>query len=598
MRNLTQLFYSVVLLLCVSSMISCSDVLEGGLIAEDTSATTTRGLGNFSDYYYWYKGEKIGVSSLRNLFYISSSDSLSLASAKFNSSLTSSIETQQDIQGATLLNRKKSYWKIIKIKPKRIMATASVINSIKAGMKSKDIHISPVFGTEQHIRPTSEYFYVKLKASQDYSVLQNTAKELAAEIVGEVPFVPDWYMLRAPTSSCGLETSNKFYETSKFEEVDPAFVFDFRTNSCNSEPDFGRQWGLDKINICSAWNITKGSPKVTVAVLDQGIDQGHQEFRSNFSSLSYDVINRSKPSVVYGNHGTHVGGIIGANLNNIQIAGVAPQSTLLSISHSLRVYPGVSGELASGIGYAQMNGADVINCSWGDYAGRYPELHSAILENAINSALINGRKGKGMIVVFAAGNRETYPDYPANTNPDILVVGAMDRYNRRAYFSSYGSPLDIVAPGVDILSTLPGNKVGSMDGTSMAAPHVSGVAALILSVNPELTRKEVVDIIEKTSQKVSGYSFSNNPNRKNGTWNGEMGYGVCDAFAAVSAAQGNTVYFENKRVTSQQSVTGWRIQAKNITVTRTGFLKFVFNKEVVIHAPFLVEKGGLLEITR
>lgn len=70
------------------------------------------------------------------------------------------------------------------------MATASVINSIKAGMKSKDIHISPVFGTEQHIRPTSEYFYVKLKASQDYSVLQNTAKELAAEIVGEVPFVP------------------------------------------------------------------------------------------------------------------------------------------------------------------------------------------------------------------------------------------------------------------------------------------------------------------------------------------------------------------------------------------------------------------------
>ena len=166
----------------------------------------------------------------------------------------------------------------------------------------------------------------------------------------------------------------------------------------------------------------------------------------------------------------------------------------------------------------------------------YQQLHSSILEDAITTAITSGRNGKGMIVVFAAGNyNSSTVDYPANFYSDILVVGSINSADKRSSSSSYGTCVDVVAPGNQIWSTLQQNQTGYMSGTSMAAPHVAGLAALILSINPELTGKEVVNIIEKTAQKVGGYSYTTTSNRPNGTWNNEMGYGLCNAFEALSA---------------------------------------------------------------
>jgi len=163
-------------------------------------------------------------------------------------------------------------------------------------------------------------------------------------------------------------------------------------------------------------------------------------------------------------------------------------------------------------------------------------------------------------VVFASGNylvgnSNTDVKYPGNTFSDILVVGAMSPCGERKNYiscdgatnwgSCFGNQLDVVAPGVKMPTTdiqgnngyVSGDYFSSFNGTSSACPVVSGVAALILSVNPCLTGKQVRDIIEKTAQKVGNYSYTDNSERLNGTWNNEMGYGLVNAYAAVQMAQ-------------------------------------------------------------
>ena len=169
-------------------------------------------------------------------------------------------------------------------------------------------------------------------------------------------------------------------------------------------------------------------------------------------------------------------------------------------------------------------------------------MRSAALENAIVNAITQGRNGLGAVVIFASGNFGVI-DYPAWFHPDILVVGAVDRHGRRSVFdfeqsSGFGTQLDVVAPGSNILSTLPGNQIGEIGGTSMAAPHVAGVAALMLSVNPLLSARQVRDIIKGTANRyvLPGVTFGNTPERPTILWNNQVGHGLLDAYAAVRAA--------------------------------------------------------------
>lgn len=573
------------LLLLVSQcvcFVSCSDIEHESLQTNGVMSMRTRAIT--SDYYYYYKGEKIALSSIKNIYYVSAEDSLTLCNAisHINEDGTDSIH-----KGAN-----STYWKYIE---GETGANSHQISSLR-GVLAENQHIAPVFGEKANIVGTSEFFYVKVKDVDDINALKNTADINGVEIIEKVPYLDRWYMLKAPTSSCGLDMSNLFYETGLFEDVDPAFMFNFQPNNCTGEPEESNQWGLSKMNMCEAWNITKGKSNITIAVLDQGVDNNHSEFSSNYSPFSYDIATQSSPSVLYGNHGTHVGGIMGANHNGKFIAGIAPLATLLSISHSLRITQTLSKELATGIGYANAKGADVINNSWGDQGGAfYNNMHSSILEDAINDALKNGRNGKGMIVVFASGNKNKNPDYPGNCNPDNLVVGSINSSNKRSSYSSYGTSLDVIAPGENIWSTLPYNKTGYMSGTSMAAPHVAGLAALILSVNPNLTGKQVVAIIEKTARKVPGYSYTNSTEHRNGTWNNETGYGLCDAYTALMMASSNTT-FNDMIVTKDTWVYGWDVSSQNVSVSNNAELTFSIGNKLTINSPFVVKEGAELSI--
>jgi len=215
--------------------------------------------------------------------------------------------------------------------------------------------------------------------------------------------------------------------------------------------------------------------------------------------------------------------------------------------------------------------------------------------------LRNGRSGKGCVVVFASGNDyQSTVGYPANCNPEVIAVGAISSSGMRASFSNYGSALDVVAPGEDVITTTTNSGYSSaISGTSFACPLVAGVAALVLSVNPDLTQKQVADIIESTAKKCGNYSYTTQSGHTNGTWNNQMGYGLVDAYAAVIKAKntGSTVYFNDKTVTTDTVISGDEISATNVTVKNNAKLTFTNAKSIIITQPFTVELTSSLELS-
>ena len=364
--------------------------------------------------------------------------------------------------------------------------------------------------------------------------------------------------------------------------AEPNFIRLLNPNT--SDPYFSSQWAIKQNNgidlkIEKAWNITRGEG-VRVAVLDEGVDLNHTDLKANLL-LGYDATgNNSKGAPNYHTddaHGTSCAGIIAAEANNnIGITGIAYDAKIfpIRIAYSNGIPLGIRGRgwitsneiIGNAINWTWQKGADVLSNSWG---GGSP---SFIISEAINNALTKGRNGKGCVVVFATGNYNTEVSYPANSNADIITVGAISPCGERKspsscdtekWGSNYGRELDVMAPGVLIATTdlqgdngynpkvfihreAGGTKLTSdfsdkdytncFNGTSSACPHVAGVAALILSVNPDLTAKQVADIIVQTAQKVGGYNYQNTYARPNGTWNNEMGYGLVDAYKALQKA--------------------------------------------------------------
>lgn len=341
---------------------------------------------------------------------------------------------------------------------------------------------------------------------------------------------------------------------------------------------FNQQWGLYNsyypgidISVISAWSYATGK-NIKIAIIDTGVDSTHIDLADNFFSLSYDTESRKSPSHIDYNrdnapHGSHCGGIAAAVKDNItHIAGVAPDAKIVSISNSLSGLEPNSERLADGINWAYQHDVDIISCSW------YTNYSNPLLDNAIYNALRYGRHGKGCVVVFAAGNMETNETcydvkYPANCNDTILVVGSIDSIGARALDSCYGTELDLVAPGDSILSTIPHNRTVKLSGTSMACPHVAGVAALILERNSELTVSQVNSIICSNTKKIP--SLNNYTETKTyGSWNNQYGYGLVDAYSSVINTPG-TAYVQNDTITGTRIITGDSIYVgRDVTNTK------------------------------
>lgn len=584
------------LLLLSLTMVACQDFVE----EPDQGPLTTRSAGADPTLYYWYKGEKVALTL--NNEYVNVLVDKNTGVAMNASSLFQNYQVQDDsLQSGNLVK--------LRLTAKSAASDYSqIVNDLKQNKQVK--HVLPFFnrGNAEPIG-TSEIFYLKLKDAQDYTALQTLAAQKNVEVVKEVPNMPLWYILSIENSSfeSAVQASNYFYETGNFDDVDPAFMFRFKASAIPNDPMFGQQWGLKNnsysgidVNATAAWDITKGAG-AKVAVVDQGIDPNHNDLKANFYTLSYDAQSGTSPSVYKSanKHGTHVAGTVAAVMNNnLQVVGVAPESKIIRVSHDLYASSTISSELAGGINWAWQNGADVITNSWGDQGGAlYGQLHSTILEEAIVNAMTKGRNGLGCVVTFAAGNMSPVMDYPGNFNDNILTVGSIDSNGSKSSFSGYGDKLDVVAPGASILSTLPNNSTGTMSGTSMATPHVAGVAALVIAKHPTYTRLQVVSAIEGSARKLSGYSFSNHTGRPNGTWNEQVGYGLVDAYAAINYT-GDVVQFFDQIVSSNLTVQGREVETKNVTVSNNAKLTVIGGDKITLFEKLNINHDSKFEMRR
>lgn len=280
-----------------------------------------------------------------------------------------------------------------------------------------------------------------------------------------------------------------FNQRQNVEYAEPNFIL--MQNEANGPNDLlyqeNYQWNLPAIGTEQGWNITRGKEQIEIAIIDTGVDLDHPELKNRIVS-GYNVIDEKQEPDDDNGHGTHVAGIIASETNNGEgVAGMTWFSKIMPVKAMGAKGYGTTFDIAKGIIWAVDHGADVINMSLGNYQP------SKVLEEAVRYAYDNN-----VVMVSAAGNDgSNQPTYPS-AYPEVLSVAAVDYNGNRANFSNYGDYIDIAAPGVNIPSTFFNAQYAALSGTSMAAPHVAGLAALIKSANPDLKSSQVINII-KTS---------------------------------------------------------------------------------------------------
>lgn len=256
------------------------------------------------------------------------------------------------------------------------------------------------------------------------------------------------------------------------------------------------QWNLTQIFAEIGWDISSGTEEVIIAILDSGVDPEHEDLKERIS-IGYNAFEDDDEFFDENGHGTHVAGIAAATTNNLTgIAGVSWFNSILPVKVLNEEAEGTAFEVANGIRWATDHGAKVINMSLGD------SFNSKIMHDAIRYAYKND-----VTLIAAAGNDNVEtPMYPA-AYKEVIAVSAVDQRRHKAIFSNYGGHIDVAAPGEHIPSTFLDNSYVMMSGTSMAAPHVAGLAGLIRSIKPELTNDEVADIIRASANDIGPIGF-------------------------------------------------------------------------------------------
>ncbi len=311
------------------------------------------------------------------------------------------------------------------------------------------------------------------------------------------------------------------------EAIEPNYIY--RATIAPNDPQYSKQWHLHTINAEQAWEDTKGSG-VTVAIIDTGVSKVPDLAKTEFVK-GYDFVNDKENADDDNGHGTHVAGTVAQSTNNnYGVAGVAYEAKIMPLKVLASSGGGTITDIADAIRFAADNKADVINMSLGGGG------ESQIMKDAIEYA-----HGKGVVIVAAAGNENRdSSSYPARY-ARVISVAATDSQNEKAEFSNYGAGVDIAAPGggngskiwqetIDPETNEP--TIAGLQGTSMAAPHVAGVAALIKSVGVTAP-DEVLAVLQQSVRKID-----TDPQNY-------FGAGHLDASAAVKLAQKGKITFND-----------------------------------------------------
>lgn len=509
------------------------------------------------DYSYYYQGKKVFYKTSTSKMLVrfkDNSNSEERRAAITSQNIFQSFREVSSVSGLYILDIDNKF------------STAAEFESKITNFKNNsNISYSSPFlinSEGREIGSLTDEFVVKLKESSNFSQLELLANKYKVTIVKQYEFDQFTFFLSsgAVADKNVMELSKIFFESGIFDFAEPNFLI---FNAQGTDDTFyNDQWALRNtgqnggsvdadMDVPEAWGITTGCTSVRIAVLDSGVELLHPDLNGNLLA-GFDATGTGGSGGATGsnNHGTACAGIIAAEGNNSQgVAGVSYSSRIVPV----KVLNDATQDddvtalswLATGIDWAWTNNrADVISLSLGVH------VNSQLVTDAINRATTQGRNNLGCIVLAISHNDGTSKlRFPARLS-NVIAVGATDNKDKRASFSNFGTGLDVVAPGVNIYTTdrqgsigkniasgTNGDYYGGFTGTSAACPNAAGVVALILSVNPSLTQIQARQILESTTDKVSGYTYSSNVSgQPNGTWDTEVGYGRINALKAVQAA--------------------------------------------------------------
>jgi subtilisin family serine protease len=509
--------------------------------------------------YYIYHGQPkaLTLDSERIAVRVTSSPSVPRSSAAVPSSLASRGFNDSDVVATPVAG-----WMILNARG--VLPTSRATNSTTAASPSQadasSVHnlltsllnsadpsiefVSPVFRDEQGdpiiVTPTILIGFEQDVAAQRRASLRASVSEGAQLQKIEFPQPNDErWQIQSRDGFAALARANALAGTSGVAYAEPDMIVTGHANLIPTDPSFGASWGLKNtgqsggqagfdMKATSAWDITLGSSSVVVLILDVGVQQDHpdinqiagRDFTSNAASNP-----EGGPFGVYDNHGTWVAGCVSERINNgLGTAGIAPGVEVASA----RCYNNTQSDGSSTFQFSWV--VDALN--WGQSIGARVSNNSNgynATSSAIESAYTTTRAG-GMVHFASTGNSGASSiSYPSSI-PAVNAVGAADRFGERASFSQYGAGLKYLAPGKEIITTDRTGTAGGasgdyvqVNGTSFASAYAAGVAALIISHEPNLTAADVENLLQSSCADMGqpGYDFEN-------------GYGMVDASRALA----------------------------------------------------------------
>ena len=357
--------------------------------------------------------------------------------------------------------------------------------------------------------------------------MQAFGDRLGAQLGGGV------LMVRLPAGTSVDAAVARYAGMFGVDFAEPNFIATTAALSTPNDPSFSGQWSLTKISAVNGWSTLFTSYPTTnagasIAVLDTGVQSTHPDLSGKVLAGANCLTGSCTAggSEDDNSHGTHVSGIAAARTNDgIGIAGIALASSVLPVKVLNSSGSGSYASITAGVNWAVSRGARVINMSLSGSS------YSSTLCTAVSSAV-----AAGVVVVAAAGNSSySYAAYPAAC-PGSIGVAATDSNDAAASYSNYGSPdVFLAAPGSSIYSTVAGSSYATYNGTSMAAPHVAGLVALLQTRTPGISVSSVKTILATTSDKIGGGYGSDPYSTCTGcTWSSAFGYGRINVSRALN----------------------------------------------------------------